>query len=566
MTSLTLQERRQISQLLADRLKRSAVSRILHSPILRWRYGAPVADELLLVPQELRTGDGSFAREIEMGMFGLGGTVASLGDGSVFDITPPSEAWAQDLHGFGWLRHLSAVQSAAAEQFAQKAVAEWIGRYPSRAGAAWAGAVAGRRVLSWLANTQLLLKDADPAFYDRLADSLGAHLIHLSAHWREAAGGLNRLTALIGLMMGTLCVAGHDRLGDRVAADLANEIKRQLNTDGGHKSRNPAAVVELLLDLLPLRTCFQARERAMPESVEAAIPRMLRFVQYMRLGDGSLGRFHGAGAPPFDALATLAAYVSDDSQPLNVALETGYARLSRGGAVVLFDGQGPPPLDFGATATASCLSFEFSVANLPVIVNGGAPGPADQDWLAQSRATASHNTLVLGAVSSSKIVRHKTLEWLVGGAPIRMPEDVSFAATGDNDALLVAGQHDGYRQRFGLLHKRRVRLAKTGAWLAGQDQISSAGRQMRLPRDIPFSVHFHLHPDVRCLPEASPVKLEIELVDGQIWEFTASDATLSVEDSIYYADHIGPSRSHQIVLRGNCFGDRSISWRLQRVG
>ena len=131
--------------------------------------------------------------------------------------------------------------------------------------------------------------------------------------------------------------------------------------------------------------------------------------------------------------------------------------------------------------------------------------------------------------------------------------------------MVVEGEHDGYRQRFGLLHRRQLKLARSGRLLEGRDQISSGEQQVRLPRDIPFSVHFHLHPDARCLPETSPVKIEIELADGQIWEFNSADATLSVEDSIHYADYMGPARAQQIVLRGNCFGDKTIDWRFARL-
>ena len=111
MTTLSFQERRRITKLWIDRARRSALSQLLHSPLLRWKYGGPTADELLLIPQELRTADPSFASEIEHGFFGLDGTVATLGQGSIFDIRPPSQVWNKGLHGFSWLRHLSASDS-----------------------------------------------------------------------------------------------------------------------------------------------------------------------------------------------------------------------------------------------------------------------------------------------------------------------------------------------------------------------------------------------------------------------------------------------------------------------
>ncbi len=108
MPSLTLTERSRLARLAADRTRRALVARALRSPLFAWRYGRPAAEELLLVPQELRTADPSFAEELAHGQLGLGGAVASIGNGSIFDVPAPSEAWSRALHGFGWLRNLTA--------------------------------------------------------------------------------------------------------------------------------------------------------------------------------------------------------------------------------------------------------------------------------------------------------------------------------------------------------------------------------------------------------------------------------------------------------------------------
>jgi uncharacterized heparinase superfamily protein len=565
MTALTIGERRRLMQLLIGRARRSAVSRVLHSPLMRWQFGAPVADEILMLPQELRTADASFADEIAHGMFGLGGTVATLGRESVFNISPPTSAWARSLHGFGWLRHLTAANTPTAKTFAVDSVQDWISRFARRTGPPWTADVVGRRIFSWLSNAELLLQGADSAFYDRFADSLGTQMIHLAACRHDVADGLPRLVALNGLLAGAICIAGHDNLLARMELELAAELDRQLHDDGGHVSRNPTAVVELLMDLLPLQTCFNARERDLPEGIADAIPRMLRFLQFMRLGDGSLAHFNGTGAAPFDALATLVAYVADDETPLSAAPASAYARLERGDVIAIIDGGGPPRLEHAATACASSLAFEMSSGTFQILVNGGAPGPADQDWLSRSRATASHNTLVLGSKSSSKIIRNGLLSYLTGGAPIRMPAKASFSVAGDNDAIAFEGEHDGYSERFGLLHKRRLRLDKEGHWLEGRDQIVTPAREKQPPQDVPFAVHFHLHPDNHCESNHAPEIVRIILPDGATWEMTTADATVSIEDSIYFADRVGPTKTRQIVFRGSCFGDKTINWRLARV-
>src|SRR5688572_28924041 len=105
---LKFSERIRITHLAADRLRRGAISSVLYSPPFRWQFGASSAEQLLIVPQDLRTADPSFWDEIGVGQFGLAGAAAQAGDASPFEIKPPSEGWTRELHGFAWLRHMAA--------------------------------------------------------------------------------------------------------------------------------------------------------------------------------------------------------------------------------------------------------------------------------------------------------------------------------------------------------------------------------------------------------------------------------------------------------------------------
>src|SRR5690606_38786153 len=135
----------------------------------------------------------------------------------------------------------------------------------------------------------------------------------------------------------------------------------------------------------------------------------------------------------------------------------------------------PPPLEYAGTAHAGSLSFEMSVGRQLLLVNGGAPGSADAEWLHRARATVSHNTLCLGEKSSSKLVRHPSLTVLAGAHPIRYP-DVVNCEVSDSPGFhaSISAHHDGYARRFGLLHQRLLTLSADGRCLTGTDRISGA--------------------------------------------------------------------------------------------
>jgi uncharacterized heparinase superfamily protein len=566
MPALTLSEHTRLARLATDRVRRAAIARLLGSPLLRWRYGAPVADELLIVPQEIRTADPSFAAEVEAGHFGFAGACAYIGDGSPFDLHPPSAEWARELHGFGWLRHLRAAENESARRSAVSLVSRWIRTRGGRSSTAWEPAVIGRRLMAWIANAPLLLDGVDQEAYDLIADSLGQQLVRLSATWRDAPEGHPRLLALTALVLADLCVAGHDRHLSDIEAAFSAEIERQILADGGHISRNPGAPVELLLDFLPLRQCFAVRDRPAPAALNAAIDRMMPMLRFMRLGNAALARFNGMGAPNVEALATVLAYSDVPPRLPDRLPHSGYVRLERGDTVVIADVGAPPPLEMAGQAHAGCLSFEMSAGRHLLLVNNGAPGPADQQWRAASRATASHNTLCLDGTSSSRLVRNELLENLVGGPPIRSPEAVSATveALADGGIALEAG-HDGYLRSFGLVHTRRLELSADGRRLCGRDRLGPASGRLRLAVDVPFAIHFHLHPAVSCGVSQHGVAA-LRLPEGETWLLSARGAELSIEDSTHYADLSGPRKSLQVVLRGACFGESLIDWAIECPG
>ena len=84
----------------------------------------------------------------------------------------------------------------------------------------------------------------------------------------------------------------------RAIKQLVAEIERQILPDGGHISRNPGALIELLLDLLPLRQAFAARNIAPPPQLNNAIDRMMPMLRFFRHGDGNFRAFQRHGPDP----------------------------------------------------------------------------------------------------------------------------------------------------------------------------------------------------------------------------------------------------------------------------
>ena len=120
------------------------------------------------------------------------------------------------------------------------------------------------------------------------------------------------------------------RCGARPGSSPASSTARSC-PDGGHASRNPRVLVDLLFDLLPLRQMFASREVDTPGGAATGpIDRMLPMLRLFRHGDGTLSHFNGMGVTAADQLATLLMYDDMRSQPIHHAPHSGYERLEAG--------------------------------------------------------------------------------------------------------------------------------------------------------------------------------------------------------------------------------------------
>lgn len=567
MTAPTITERLLIARQTAHASARAAAGRIALAPGLGWRLMRSRVDPLLFIPPDMRPADPSLVDEIAAGELGLGGAVLDLGGSSPFAMGATDQAWARELHGFVWLGSLRSSGEPLALEAARRLVGDWCQRNhgkPGGRGIAAEPEVIARRVTSFIVNAGFLLEDSDTDFYRLFARALGAEMRALHAASRRAAPGYPRLATAMALTLA--CVATHGREKDLASAEarLLAELKQQILGDGGHFTRNPETVLEILLDLLPIRQCYAACGLASPPPLEHSLERMLDHLHVMAMGPGMLARFNGVGSDRVEALATvLSLGIAAKGPSTRPPGPSGYARLERGGTTVVVDCGRPPPMLFSGHAHAGALSFELAHRGERLIVNGGAPGPRHREALADARATASHSTLSLDDQSSSRLVRSRQLERLIGGPALAGPDRVEAELTECDGSVRLRAWHDGYLSRLGMIHERHLTLSVDGKRLTGSDILRPPHGTLRLTRDVPLAVHFHLPVEATARAEADGT-ITIDPASGPRWRFAATGARCLIESGTDFAQSQGPSSARQIVMRASTPGETRLEWWLER--
>ena len=561
MSRVSVAEHARLSVFLARGLTRRLISRVTTHPVVNWPLSFGKADRLLISPQDLRTADATRAAEIYAGRFVFAGKVVLCDSRSPFEIGPPSEDWSVALLGFGWLRHLRAAESGITRANARALVDEWISLNSASDPIAWRAEVVARRVISWLSQAPLVLDDSDVRFYRRFLRSLTRQVRHLRHTVSEARDGVPRLQAAIAIAYAALCMAGQQRHIRSATKRLGEELTRQILPDGGHISRNPGALIELLVDLLPLRTAFTARNIAPPQALLNAIDRMMPMLRFFRHGDGNFALFNGMGPTQADLLTTILAYDDARGGPLANAPHSGYQRIECAGTTVLMDTGRAPPMTVSQEAHAGCLSFELSARQNRVVVNCGLPVTNRDSWRQVARATAAHSTATLNDTSSSRFVESGPIKRMFYGVPmVGGPREIKVSQEEQSNGIVLRTSHDGYADTFNVVHQRVLLLAADGQRLDGEDVFTAAqGEGVPAGRDQ-FAVRFHLHPTVKATRLADGHSAMLLMPNKEVWNFSAYEDRVDLEESVYLAANDGPRRTVQLVIYGRARKVMRVQW------
>lgn len=557
--------RQRISKLILRRFARTALSRASGGSVALSRLWPGRADRLIIAPHDLRTADATRAAEIYAGRFVFAGKIVTCHGRSIFDLEPPSEDWEVALLGFGWLRHLRAADTAITRANARSLVDDWITNPSRKRPVGRRADVTARRVISLLSQAPLVLGDTDGKFYRRYLRALTREIRTLRYTLSDVPDGVPRLQVLIALCYASLCLANQARHVRTATKKLSDELQRQILPDGGHISRNPGALIELLIDLLPLRQTFAARNIAPPPALLNAIDRMMPMLRFFRHGDGSFALFNGMSNAPSHLLATLLAYDDTHGTPMVNMPHTGFQRLDAGATTVIIDTGPPPPAKLSQEAHAGTLSFELSAGPSRIVINCGMPATGRDNWRAFARSTPAHSTVTYHETSSCRFVERSSMKKFLQGAPIvdgpRVVE--SYREINENGTMLTTS-HDGYQGRFGVVHRRVLMMAEDGSRLDGEDTMSMAPGARLKASNTDYAIRFHLHPSVKASRLSDARGVMLVLPNREVWTFEALDDKVELEDSVFLAGNDGPRRTAQIVIRQDSKNTSSVRWSFAR--
>lgn len=485
-------------------------------------------------------GNAELADRLYRNRFALGGAEASAGTGSVFALPAPSEDWAIELHGFAWVIHLAAGGLEMHRAFARSLIMDWVSRRCPCI--AKTSPVRAARLKACVLAAPFLLDGASASFRTAFFRTLGRDLSALAAASPRMA---DRMQTAIAFAYATTSLAGAEALRAGAFERLEAALTAEILPDGGHRSRNPACLVELLLDLLPLRGALAASHQVIPRAFNAAIERMLPMLRFFTHGDDGLAAFQGVTSPLTREVRAVLGTDSTLGRPLSHAPHSGYARLSQGASLVI--------ADIGHDGVCSSpLAFEFSDGPSRIVVNCGLPCSASGSWFSAARQDVAHSTATLdepGPLCGR-------FSWFRASPGLPKPRAMGRVSQSEHGLLLRAVDH-AFGSRRANQHERDIFLSGSGDDLRGEDRFLTDDKAS----DGAATVRFHLHPSVKTTLSQDRASIMLILANRSGWRFSARGGEMALEESVFLMGSAAPRKSQQIVLRSR----ERVHWAFKRI-
>ena len=533
---------------LFTRLRRDALHAFAAGPLYRHTLVGRAPDNLRCAlgerwPGDPKRGAAIFGGDIEL----RGETVRN--PAPVWFPRAASPEWLAEWHGFAWVADLIGVSDEARDA-TRALIQSWLRENPRWDRVAWRSDVIATRIFSWGVHLdEIAGRDTDRGLRRSMLAALTAQLRHLSRTAAWEVTGAARLRAIKGLIGGIAALDGSAKRLQRALRLLERELPLQLNRDGGHRSRSPSLQLQVLADLIDLRTTLRAAGVEVPPHLHDAILKMAPMLRFFRHGDRRLALFNDAVEEDGVLVDLVLTRSEGKKQSPPQAPQTGFQRLHAGNSLVLVDTGAPPPPGFDEGAHAGALSFELSQGRERIIVNCGGYRGAKAAWHRVARASAAHSLLVVEDTNAFEIDDNGSV---AAGA-----DAVRCERAEEEGHQWISGTHDGYQPRFGQSYARQLYLAPDGDDLRGEEQLT--GRA-----GVNYAVRFHLHPAVEASLAADGRAALLRLASGAVWRLRCAGAEMSLGESVYLGSG-DAKKTQQVVLSGTTGAEgATVRWALRR--
>jgi uncharacterized heparinase superfamily protein len=459
----------------------------------------------------------------------------------------------EKLNNFFWFFSLDLKSS---KKKTQSVISNWINNNDKYSPKSWDFDLTSKRVISWLSNHQLTYEESEKEYRAKFNHSILKQTNHLLSEVKNSNEVENKMIGCAAIILTGLAYYDDKNYLNNGLGLLRRIIKSTIDNQGFPKSRSVKQLSFYLKYFIIIREWFKESQNTVPEYVDETI-------YYLGLNYAFIWQninhdifFNGnyiSNNEEFDQYLKRFGYkFKNENKEL-----AGYAILRNKKITLAMDIGASPNKNFSSDYQAGALSFEIISNGKKLISNSGYFVNKDNKLNKISKSTALQSSLTIEDYSSCNFKKINKTGFIIDQGLKITKKNIVF----ENNYWKISAAHDGYYQKFGVIHEREVEFYPEQIKFVGFDKIIRKDQN----RNIKFDIRFHLDPATKVMKTQDNKSILIELED-EGWKFSCNNFDINIDNGLYFGNKNSYKENQNIFISGMTNeADHTIKWEITKL-
>jgi len=477
---------------------------------------------------------------------------------NIWKITNLENDKVKKLHDFSWL---PALNIKTEKELGCLIVDQWINNFSNYNEKYWTLDIITTRLINWISSYEIIFKNSDLIFRSKVINNIVKQAKHLFKNINLINTGIEKIKSLAALILVGNSFEQYEEYTQFGLKNLEDEISNFINKDGFVKTKNPEDLFWTLYFLVLVKEWLILSRKQTPAFINIYINSLGTCFKFLRFSNGDLPLFNGANqinTERFYEYLEARGYEFENMENIFC----GYAKIKSKKIEIFIDANNPPSMLHSKNYQAGPLSFELVSNGVKFVCNSGSGKNLGKELFYLSSSTAAHSTVTINDTSSCIFQKNKLIRKYFGNSLIEKHKIFKKEFKSDKEFVQCIVGHDGYQERFKILHERQITLFKNKSHIEGIDNLNCKNLENK---NLTFSVRFHIHPDIR-ITKTMGNDILLSSINGEGWIFRSPQIPTKIEKNLYFGNPNNIRESSFILLEGNIENENTnIIWHLEKA-
>tara|TARA_B100000214_G_scaffold200156_1_gene144957 strand:- start:922 stop:2568 length:1647 start_codon:yes stop_codon:yes gene_type:complete len=463
----------------------------------------------------------------------------------------------KNIHNFLWLNLIDRKNES---KTIQRIIEEWILQYQKYKKEIWSDDLISLRIISWISNADVILKNNHKNFNETFYKSLVRQINFVRKNLKNMADENKKISSISAIILSGLVFREYYNNYKVGLKELKKLIEHCFDKNGFPKNRNFENLLIFVQYFVLIKEWIKNGQEVVPDYLDEIIEKNLVCLNSLKSPLKKLPLFNGSTDKNLEDFLQ---YLSKLNYNLKKNLKSvGQVQIIKNKKSILyFDSGEPPTYQFSRDYQSGPLSFEYSNDGDKIITNCGYGRKISKKIQLLSKFTSAQSTLCINDTSVVKFKKSALVNKAYGSTINNSFKIFDVDRAEDKANIIISATHNAYQEKFGYLHKRTIKFFKKNNDIIGNDHLIKKDGST----NVKFSIRFHLYPGINTVKTISGKSILLQINKNKSWMFSSENQKINIEKSLFLGGNKAIN-NQCIVIYGNTEDeDVNIEWKLKKA-